>query len=410
MDGSGEPIGRMDGEAVERSVKVLHVITGLEVGGAEIMLWRLLSASDRERFPASVLSLMPPGPIAAPIAAMGIGVYGLGMARRLPGPASIGRLLQVSRRLAPDLIQGWMYHGNLAGTFAWWRQRRRPSLVWSIHHSLTGLADEKPLTRRLIVLGARLSRLPQAIVYCSRESARQHEALGFDPARRVILPNGIDTDLFRPDPEAGARLRALVGAPAGTPLIGMAARAHPMKDHANLIRAAARLVQDGIELRLVLFGRGVDAANPDLAAEVRAAGLGTRVSLMRQRDDLPRLVPGLDLMVSPSAWGEAFPLAIGEAMASGVPCLVTDIGDCAWLVGDAGEVVPPRDTEALAAALRRYLALPQEARRALGERARARVVENFALPAITRRYEDLYAGLAARRDAVPPVLATPKTR
>lgn len=376
-------------------MNILHTITGLEVGGAEIMLLRLLAASERTRFAPTVCSLMPPGPIAAQIRQLPVPVHSLGMARGKPSIGALRRLWRLAPETAPDLVQGWMYHGNLAGTAAWWRQRRRPRLVWSVHHSLTGLAEEKPLTRWLIAASARLSRLPAAIVYCSRASARQHEEVGFAPQRRLIIPNGIDADLFRPDPAARQRLLGLTAAPADRPLVGVVARHHPMKDHANLVRAAGRLRALGLDLQLVFVGRGLDGANGAILAPARDSGVHDRLSLLGERDDVAGLVPGLDLLVSPSAWGEAFPLAVGEAMAAGVPCIVTDIGDCAWLVGDTGAVVPPRDPGALAASLRSLLEAGPVARRELGLRARARVEENFALRHIVGRYQDLYHSLAA---------------
>ena len=376
------------------AVSVLHSITDLEVGGAEMMLVHLLGATDRARFRPSVLSLLPPGSLAPRITALSVPVASLDMHRGLPAARHLSRLAGLARRLAPELIQGWMYHGNLAATFARWWCRRRPRLVWSVHHSIAELAREKPLTRRLIVLSARLSRLADAIVYCSPTSARQHEALGFAAERTVIIPNGIDTELFRPDPQAAARLRRLAGVGAERPLVGMVARWHPMKNHAGLLQAAAALRRQGVELQLVLIGEGLDPGNPELAAIMQAADVRGCASLLGVRHDVPTLVPGLDLLVSPSTYGEAFSLAIGEAMAAGVPCVVTDVGDGAWLVGETGEVVLPRDNAALAAAIGRCLAQSADARRARGARARARVLENFALPAIARRYEALYARLS----------------
>jgi glycosyltransferase involved in cell wall biosynthesis len=375
-------------------IAVLHAITDLNVGGAEIMLLRLLAATERDRFSSSVISLMPSGSIGDQIAELPVPVHSLEMRRGLPGPQSLSRLVGLARRLSPNVVQGWMYHGNLAATAAWLRQGRRPGLAWSIHHSLTGLTEEKPLTQLLIRLSARLSRLPTAIVYCSRTSAREHEAVGFAPERSVIIPNGIDTALFRPQLKAAPWLATLVGAPNGRPLIGMVARAHPMKDHANLIKAAGLLLAQGTDLQLVLMGKDVDGENTELVAVAREAGVADRLCLLGERNDVPELVPGLDLLVMPSAWGEAFPLAVGEAMACGVPCVVTDVGDCAWLVGDTGDVVPPRDPQALSAAIGRLLAVPIPEREALRARARTRIEHNFALPSIAQRYAELYGEMA----------------
>ena len=185
-------------------------------------------------------------------------------------------------------------------------------------------------------LSARLSPLTAAIAYCSSESARQHHALGFDPERTVVIPNGFDCAATRPDPAARPRLCAELGIDPARTLIGMLTRAHPMKDHGNLIRAVARLLADGARVHLILAGRGVDDPGGRIARAVAAAGIGRHTSLLGEREDISPVTAGLDVLVSSSAWGEAFPLIVGDAMASGVPCVVTDVGDCAWIVGDTG--------------------------------------------------------------------------
>lgn len=385
------------GDATADPLRVLHTITGLNVGGAEMMLLRLLGAMDDGRFRSSVLSLLPPGPVAGQIAALPVKTLSVGMRRGIPGPRQLFQLASLTADLPLDLVQGWMYHGNLAATFTWWRRQRRPALLWAVHHSVVRLADEKPLTRALIRIGASLSRLPDAIVYCSPTSAAQHEALGYDTRRRVVIANGIDCTRFMPDPAAHPRLCRALGVPEGARLVGMVARWHPMKDHANLLRAVAELARDGKAPYVVLIGEGLHPGNTALAELLVDTGTAAHVHLLGLRTDVAQLVPGLDLLVSPSAYGEALPLAVAEAMAAGVPCVVTEVGDCAWLVGETGRVVPPRDHVALAPAIASQLALEPAERRAAGTRARARILKHFALPAVTRRYEDLYCEIMAQR-------------
>jgi glycosyltransferase involved in cell wall biosynthesis len=201
--------------------------------------------------------------------------------------------------------------------------------------------------------------------------------------------------VLRPRPEAKGRLCAELGLPTSTTLIGLLARHHPMKDHANLIRAGARCA--AADLHLVLAGRGVDGDNEGLRATIAEAGMGGRVSLLGERHDVPELVAGLDVVAVSSAWGEAFPLVLGEAMASGVPCVATDIGDSAWIIADTGVVVPPRDPEALAGGLQHLVELGPEGRRRLGAAARARILDNFSLPEVVRQYETLYGRLVQGR-------------
>jgi len=382
------------------AMKVLHAITGLEVGGAENMLVRLLDAGTREKFEPSVLSLMDPdaapyGTLAPQVAALRIPVATLQMPRRHPTLANVWRLCRTVRTADPQLIQGWMYHGNLAATVGAWALPQRPPVIWNVRHSVHDLMLEKPLTRLIIRLSARLSRLPRAIIYNSRVSAAQHQALGFEAGRAVVIPNGFDTARFKPQPDARARLCREFGIDPARTLVGMIARNHPMKDHANLVRAAGLLRERGRDVHLVLIGSGVDAANRELGELVAALGLETRVSPLGERGDVPALVAGLDLVALSSAWGEGFPNVLGEAMASGVPCVATDVGDCTWVVGPHGIIVPPRQSEALAIALGRLIDLGSDARRQLGLGGRARIVQHFSIHEVVRQYESLHLQIGA---------------
>jgi glycosyltransferase involved in cell wall biosynthesis len=377
-------------------MRVVHLIGGLAVGGAELMLMRLLERSQRDGLAHAVIVLTRAGELRARLEAAGIEIIELGL--EVGGslrPAAGSRLLKALWQLRPAICQGWMYYGNMVALPAALLAPPPCRLLWGIHHSLHDVAQEKPLTRRLIQAGRPLSRLTSAIVYCSRTSARQHEAQGYAAARTVIIPNGFDCEVLRPRPEAKDRLCAELGLPTSTTLIGLLARHHPMKDHANLIRAGARCA--AADLHLVLAGRGVDGDNEGLRATIAEAGMGGRVSLLGERHDVPELVAGLDVVAVSSAWGEAFPLVLGEAMASGVPCVATDIGDSAWIIADTGVVVPPRDPEALAGGLQHLVELGPEGRRRLGAAARARILDNFSLPEVVRQYETLYGRLVQGR-------------
>ncbi len=384
--------------------RVLHVISALTVGGAEVMLHSLLSRMDTERFEPLVISLAEGGPMRRRIKELGVPVHDLGMRPGLSAtPAVMRRLVRLTRDFRPDVVQGWMYYGNLAAVAAAAScLPRRVPVVWGVHHSLNDLGLEKRSTAAAIRLGARLSTLPKRILYVSGVSASQHEALGYRSDSRVIIPNGFDCDKLRPDAEAYASVRAELGLGPATLLIGSFARYHPMKDHANFLAAASMLVERDPQIRFLLAGRGVDASNKELAARISAPELRGRVYLLGERDDVPRLAAALDVASTSSAWGEAFPIAIGEAMACGVPCVVTDVGDSAWLLGETGRVVPPRDSAALAGAWQDVLRMGKKERVALGARARGRIRYNFSLPEVVRRYEELYAGLAGAERVSSP--------
>ena len=377
------------------TVKVLHAITDLDLGGAETMLLRLLEAGTPGKFAPAVLSLMNPddaqnGTVAPQIAALGVTISSLDMRRRRPTPQHVWQLCRTVRTIAPDLLQGWMYHGNLAATVGGWSLPRRPPVIWNVRHSVHDLALEKPLTRLIIRLSARLSRLPRAIIYNSRVSAAQHQGLGFDAERAVVIPNGFDTVRFRPRPDARSRLCKELGIDPARIVVGMIARDHPMKDPGNLVRAIGLLRAGGHDVHLVIIGRGMDRTHTDLVALVRELELGACVTLVGERRDVPDLCPGFDIAALPSAWGEGFPNVLGEAMASGVPCVATDVGDCTWVIGPHGLIVPPQQSEALANALARLIDLGVDARQQLGRAARARVLQHFSIQEIVRQYEALH--------------------
>ena len=376
-------------------IRVCHIITGLYTGGAEMMLYRLLAATDRRRFEPTVISLIDQGALGERIQALGIPVHTLELNRNsglLTGPF---RLLALLRSLQPDLIQGWMYHGNLAATLAGFLTGA--PTIWGIHYSLYDPVGERPATRAIIGLSRWLSRRPAATVYVSRISAEQHAVHGFHDRDRRVIPNGFDGEVHRPDAASRLRFRAEIGAHEHEFLVGLIARYHPMKDHANLLRAASTLTGLSPRIRWVLAGPGVDVSNADLTGMISELGLAEHTHLLGERGDTPAILTGLDLLCMSSSHGEAFPMVVGEAMATGLPCVVTDVGDAAWMVGDTGWVVPPRNPEALAAALTEAWVLGSTARADRGRAARRRVLERFSLASTTTAYQNLYESLLTHR-------------
>lgn len=369
---------------------VLHIINGLETGGAEMMLYKILSKTNRQRFKPIVISLIDRGTLGDRIEALGIPVYPIGMeAGKLPLKGILQFIHQV-RQCQPDLVQGWMYHGNLAAQLAGIFTLKFVPVLWNIRHSLHSLSYEKPTSSALIKMLAPLSSFPKKILYNSKISAIQHDKLGYKVTKTLVIPNGFNTEIFKPSLEFRLSVRTELSLCNNTFLIGRISRYDPMKDHANFFHAAALLLKDYPDVHFVLAGRRVDWENQTLCQIIHQLGIAERVHLLGERDDIPRLTAALDIACSSSAYGEAFPNAIGEAMACGVPCAVTDVGDSAWIVGDTGRVVPPRDANALANALRELIALGSEGRNTLGNAARTRIIENFSLDSIVAQYESLY--------------------
>ncbi len=239
---------------------------------------------------------------------------------------------------------------------------------------------------------ARISHaLPDRIVCCSEASRQVHLALGYDDSRMLVVDNGVDVSLFQPDPIARAQVRDELGIAPDTILIGLIARFHPQKDHRTFTRAAADLSARRKDIRFLLSGENVVPQNAELAGWIEEAGIGDRVHLLGLRTDPARVTAALDVATSSSAFGEGFSNAVIEAMACGVPCVVTDVGDSARIVGDTGIVVRPSDPDALAGAWSDLLET-EEKGKMLGRAARARVLERFDIAQMIAGYRALYSG------------------
>ncbi len=372
-------------------MKIAYVITGLYTGGAEIMLYNLLSKINRERFDPVVVSLMDKGTWGDRFEALGIPLYTIGMKQGIPPtPDVMWRLINLLRQLQPDLIQGWMYHGNLGAQVANIFLAKKVSVIWNIQHSMYSLNYEKTLTRYVIKLGAMLSKSAKNVVFVSKTGKVQHEAIGYSSHNSCVIPNSADTSQFVPSTEARLAVRSELGLSQNVLLIGQIARYHPMKDHANFLQAAALLTKNYPNLNFLLAGTEVEKENQGLYQIIQELGIGDRVHLLGERRDIPRLMAALDIVSSASAYGEAFPLILAEAMSCGVPCVVTDVGDSGWIVGECGRVVSPKNPVALANAWKELIDLGSEGRVALGRAARERIIECFALESVVTEYENLY--------------------
>jgi glycosyltransferase involved in cell wall biosynthesis len=373
--------------------RVLHLITGLPVGGTQMMLAKLLSAMDRNTFENEVASLEVLRPMAQTISSLGIPVTTLGIRSGRLAPRKLARFLKWLRHGRFDVVQTWMYHADLIGGIAAKLCGGIP-VVWGIRQSNLEPRHNKRSTLWIVRACARLSGwLPRRVVCCSEVARRAHARVGYAENKLEVIPNGFDLDTFRPDPEAGSALRRELGLPSSAMLVGNVARFDSQKDHQTFVRAASLLTGDGRELHFVLCGENMDPANTELARWIGDAGIAARCHLLGLRRDVASIHAALDIEVCSSV-SEGFSNAIGEAMACEVPCASTDVGDSALLIGDTGRVVPPQDPLALANACRELMEIGVEGRRRLGQAARRRIAERFSLPAIAARYESLYRELA----------------
>lgn len=384
----------------DRPLRVLHVIGGLELGGAETLLYRLathqLPGTEQE-----VICLGRPDWYSARLEQQGVPVQHLGMASPWSALTRLRQLRGFLRARKPDVIQSWMYFANvLSGVLA--RGTGTP-VVWGIHNS--SLEHAGLLSRLCAVAGGAGSRrLASFVINCSQRSADLHEKLGYSNVRNAVIHNGYDPSAFRPDPTRRAATRRELGLDDNAFTIGSIARWHAQKDIPNLLRALRLAADSGVPVRGLLIGRGLTAGNEALAAAIEKSGCKDLVLALGPRSDAQDLARAIDLHVLASSGGEAFPNVVAETMLSGTPNVVTDIGDSALMVADTGWVVPSRDSQTLGAAIEKAWreraeqpALWEQRR----ERARARISDNFSFEGMAAAYAKVWREVATSEPMIP---------
>jgi glycosyltransferase involved in cell wall biosynthesis len=366
------------------------------MGGAEMMLYKLLSQVSKDQNVRSrVVSLLPDGPIGERIRELGVPVTTLDMPRGTLTWNGLRRLYGLFRREQPDVVQTWMYHADLVGGLVAWAAGV-DHIVWNIRSSTLDPDRDKRTTIWTAKLCALLSSwLPDRIVTCAREAGRVHTDLGYDASKMVVVPNGFDIEQYRPDDQRRAQIREELSL-QDEPVVGLVARYHPQKDHRTFVRAAARLSERIPDVHFVLCGTDVTWQNEELVGWIEEYGLRDSFRLLGRRDDVASVMTAFDVAVLSSATGEAFPNVVGEAMACGVPCVVTRVGDSADIVGDTGVAVPTERPVELAEGCEEILSLPGDSRKELGRMARDRVDRLYSLEATGKKYLDVYETVTTR--------------
>jgi len=364
------------------------------------MLYRLLSHIDRSRFENVVISLTGLGTLGTKIESLGIPVITLGKREAgLPGSIGWGRLLLLSlmgfwrlvlqlKRARPTILQTWLYHSDLFGLMAG-KLAGVPAIVWNLR--CTNLKIKRDFAMRLL---ASLSVYPQGVLVNSSAGQQFHETEGYRPKKWVLIPNGFDLNVFRPDSGARKSLRDERRLPEEAFLIGLIARVDPLKGHDTFLHGAKLLLEHKKDVHFVLAGSQVDHDNSSLVTDIKALGLSGHVHLLGERQDIQNVIAALDVLTN-SSTAEGFPNVVGEAMACGVPCVVTDVGDSAFLVGVTGRLVPPGNPDLLAQAWIELVEMDREKRVQLGMAARERIRGRFDITSVVKRYEACYEDFVA---------------
>jgi glycosyltransferase involved in cell wall biosynthesis len=354
---------------------VCHIITSLEVGGAQRVMLSLIERQLGRNDRVTVISLTDLGPVAARLRVMGVPVYALGISSLVPSPFKLARLPGLVRQAQPDVILA-----RLAAP--------RPPVVWGIHGT-------NPLQLRLrtsvgVRINAVLSRIvPRAIVYCSDHAFTQHTKVGYAPEKSRVIPNGVDTYQFRPDAEARASVRKELGLDGQATLIGLVARFSPVKGHETFFAAARVLHEQLMNVHFVLCGQGISSTDKRLTAMVRQAGVERVTHLLGTRADVSRITAALDIATSTSM-SESFSLTMAEAMACAVPCVSTDCGGPRDLMDGMESLVPVNDWRALAETWVEILRLPPETLHARGTASREHIVRHYSVDRTAAGYLHLY--------------------
>jgi glycosyltransferase involved in cell wall biosynthesis len=377
--------------------RIVFVTSSLSTGGAEAMLLKIVRHIDRGRFEPSVISLTSRGEIGARIEELGVPVTALELKFSARSVFAALRLFSLLRKIGPDVVQTWMYHADLLGGLAA-RLAGIKEVIWGLRNSNLSEVLNKRSTLAVVRICAVLSAwCPQRILSCSNRAAEIHAGQGYLRKKIKFIPNGFDLAVFRPDAETRVSVRKELGLCPNALLVGLMARYDPQKNHAGFMAAAAQIHRGIPNVHFIFAGTGVDEGNVVLRTLIAGYGLEKSTHLLGRRDDMSRLMASLDVLASPSH-GEAFSNVLGEAMACGVPCVVTDVGDSAEIVGETGRVVSPGDMEELARHVQEVLSLPPEERARLGRQARARMAANYEIGYVTRLYEEFYDRIVEGND------------
>lgn len=371
-----------------KTKKILHVITTLQTGGAERMLTRIIDATSAEARHA-VIVLSPGGQFYDLLRAQNIPIFVYPLKNLFLLIWQLADLLVFAFKVKPDVICGWMGHGNAAAALIKIFTFNKAKLIWHVRMTLYDLQKETWGQRAALWLCKKLSRMPARILYNSVEGRRQHEEYGFYAENGALVDNGYNLDEWQPDDALRAKLRGEFNV-NGEILIGLIARYHPMKNHAMFIDAAAQIHWQEPDVRFLLAGLNCDAQNHELMQLLKKHDLENKFILLGPRMDIPAINNALDLAVSTSSWGEGFSNSLAEAMACGTPCVSTNIGGAAHIIGDTGMVVQPDDTDTFAAAVISMIAKIKSNSANMRASARQRITDHFDIRRIAQQYLSYY--------------------
>ncbi len=378
-------------------IKLAFLARDFDYGGAQRQLVTLVKALDKKDFDVTVLCFYSGGPLEKDLKDSGVKLISLDKGGRWDLFNFYRRLIHHLKVIQPDILHGYLSDPNLLMIFL---KPFFPSIrmVWGVRVSNDDLSQYDWLIRLVIQLEWYMSRFTDLIIVNSYAGRDYHRACGFPDHKMLVIPNGIDTKRFKPDSEARAKVRSQWGISEHTVLIGLVGRLHPMKDHPTFLKAAALLSKQQQDVQFVCVGTGLEDYAQELYQLAQEFGIAEKVIWAGARADMPAVYNALDIASSSSSYGEGFANVIGEAMACEVPCVVTDVGDSAWIVENTGIVVPSQNPEALANGWSLLIKQQQYKDAALKSKTRSRIVSEFSCNKLVQNVADVLNQTLLRRD------------
>lgn len=372
--------------------KIVHIIIGLNVGGAELMLQRLvLNSSKKGHFEHYVISLTDLGIIGPKLREQGIKVYSLGMTSLSSLPFTVYKLRRLIKKLEPDVVQTWMYHADLLGGLAA-KSLGFNNIVWNIRN--TTIHGRGIVATSIAKLCAKLSyTIPKKVVYVSRSALKSHQEFGYNNSISIVIFNGYDTDKFNYSLKAREEYRRCFQISDDNIIVGSVGRFAESKDHETFIKSIVLAAQSDPNIKGLLVGRDIDLNNFNIEEEDKK-----KFIVVGQREDVASIYSCMDIFCLHSI-SEGFPNVLGEAMSTGIPCVVTRAGDAEYILNKAEYTSNVRDADNLARILISLANLSSDERIEIGLKNRERIKEKFEIDIIVKKYLDLYT-LITQKDKV----------
>lgn len=366
------------------------MITGLDLGGAEKSLLKILSGLSRDKYTQHVISLTGRGVYGGLVEDLGITLTCLDLRGYKSIFPCFFRLLRIIRAERPDIIHTWLYHADFLGLLASKLCGNIP-IIWNIR---CGKLEDSVSTVSTQILGVvlkLLSSIPRLILFNSYSGMESHIQSGYKSYRMMVIPNGFDLNEWKPQPLARATFCERYQLDESEILIGIVARYHKIKDHVTFLKAAQKLVsKKKLKIKFVMVGKNIDWGNQDLVSVIDSLGIREHILLLGPLTQLNKFMPSLDCLVLTSK-SEGFPSVLAEALASGVPCVSTDVGDARIICGKVGYVVPVGEYKVLAQKIEETLSKTNDiGKDVISTECRAQIANNFRIEDTLISHDNLY--------------------